>query len=152
MRQRYRPTKMGRIFRAQRKQLSLTLAKCALVVGVSRQAISQIEMGKNRGGNSKVIEALAQFLKLDFNNIETIRPKRRLCKKKRETALGSFLTRQRLKSHLSQNEVARWAGVSRSISDIERGKTYPRHSTLEKITWVLECEIPEKLLPLRPWL
>ena len=149
MRQRYQPTKMGRVFRAQRRRLSLTLAKCALVVGVSRQAISQIEMGINRGGNSRVIEALAQFLKLDLNGIETIRPKRRLCKKKRETALGSFLTRQRLKAHLNQNEVAKWAGVSGCISNIERGKTHPRHSTLKKITWVLECEIPEKLLPLR---
>ena len=144
----YPPTLMGRMFRRARKKLGFTLERCAEELGFgSRQAISQMELGLNRFGNNQRLECLAQFLGLNIDSLQAIRPKRRLCQKKRETPLGDFLTRRRLKVHLTQDKVARRAGVGRFLSDIERGKCLPKHSTLNKIAGALECEIPKKLVP-----
>ena len=148
MPKKYEQTEMGRIIRARRKELGLTLERCAEKLGFgSRQAISQMELGLNRFGNNQRLECLAQFLGLNIDSLQAIRPKRRLCQKKRETPLGDFLTRRRLKVHLTQDKVARRAGVGRFLSDIERGKCLPKHSTLNKIAGALECEIPKKLVP-----
>lgn len=146
MQRAYQPTELGKIVRARRKEHHVILRECAEKVGVSRQSVSQIEMGKNRGGNSKLIEDLAQVLDLDERELLLTRPKRRLCKKQRRTQLGGFLTRQRLKSHLTQNEVAERAGVSpTTVLENERGKHLSKRSTLSKIGWALECDIPVKL-------
>ena len=143
----YPPTLMGRMFRRARKKLGLSLKRCAEKIGVSRQAIHQLETGKTKGSNSKLIENLVQVLGLNINELEAVRPKRKLCEKKRDTPLGDYLTRRRLKVHLTQDKVVRRAGVGRFLSDIERGKCLPKHSTLNKIAGALECKIPKKLVP-----
>ncbi|MDO8569503.1 MAG: helix-turn-helix domain-containing protein [bacterium] len=139
----YKQTEIGRIIRARRKGLGLTLKECAEKIGISRQAVSQIEFGKNRGGNSKLIEDLAQFLDLDERELLLTRPERRLCQKKRETPLGEFWTKMRIKQHLTMKQLATLAGVSEAlVSENELGKHRPKNSTLKKIAWALECKIP----------
>ncbi|MDO8728260.1 MAG: helix-turn-helix transcriptional regulator [bacterium] len=139
----YQPTTLGKIIRARRKQHHVTLRECAEKIGVSRQAVSQIEMGKNRGGNSKLIEDIAQVLDLDERELLLTRPKRRLCQKKRETPLGEFWTKMRIKQSLTMKQLATLAGVSEALVSInERGKHRPKNSTLKKIALVLECKIP----------
>ena len=142
----YLLTSMGRMCRRARKKLGLSLKRCAEKVGVSRQAIHQLETGKTKGSNSKLIENLVQVLDLNINELEAVRPKRKLCEKKRNNPLGDYLTRRRLKVHLTQNELARRAGIGRFLSDIEQGKCVPKYSTLNKIAGVLECEMPKKLV------
>ncbi|MBI2674095.1 MAG: helix-turn-helix transcriptional regulator [Candidatus Zambryskibacteria bacterium] len=147
MQREHKQTKLGRIFRARRKELGLTLERCAEKLGFSsRQAISQMELGLNRFGNNQRLECLAQFLGLNVDSLRAVRPKRRLCQKKRGTPLGDFLTKQRLKNHLTQEKVVKRAGIGKFLSDIERGKAHPKRSTLQKVAWALECKIPEKLM------
>src|SRR3990167_6024831 len=114
-------TELGDLIRAGRQKLDLTLEMCGMRLGgISRQAVKQMEVGQNRFGNDQALEYLVDFLKLDIDFLRAIRPKRKLCKKKRDTPLGNFLTKRRLRANLTQDKVVKWAGIARFLSNIER--------------------------------
>lgn len=148
MQREYQQTKIGKLLRKQRKKLKLPVKKCLQVLGLnSRQMLNYIENGEIRLLKDDTFKRVAEFCQINPETLQDIKPQRKLCEKERKNSVGDFLTKQRLRMHLSQDEVAKRAGIGRFLSDIERGKVRPRRTTLQKIALVLKCEIPEKLIP-----
>ena len=77
-------SKLGSVVRERRKELGLSQVELAKRLGVSRQVVSQIELGKCclslEGG--RMIERLAGALGLDVEVLQAVRPKRRPKEKK----------------------------------------------------------------------
>jgi len=138
---------MGNLVRTHRKELAMSEKELAKKLGVTRQYVSQIELGLCPLRKNKVITRITRVLKIDPALLEAVRPRRRLCQKKREDPLGDFLTRRRLDLDLTQTQVAKRAQSSLTIvSDMERGKDFLRGSMLQRFSRALECEIPAGLV------
>jgi len=116
---------------------------------VSRQFINQIEFGQYRlCRNDDMIAQLAQILELNVNELEAIRPQRRLKKMETTNSLGGFLATKRLELRLTQREVSERAEIYPSIvSSVETGRLHPSPRLLEKFVTALNCQIPPELIP-----
>lgn len=136
-------SRLGGLIRSSRKELGFTQEELAQKLGVSKQYISQVEIGQrplNEGDFT--LERLAKTLKLDLTVLRASRPLRKMKKPRAENTLGGFLTSQRLKLRLTQREVAKQAGVNQStVGLIERGITrHPHPELLTKIARALGCQ------------
>lgn len=144
-------SKLGRLIRARRKELIMSLNQLANELNVSRQLVNQIEFGQCRLSESdEMIERLAQALQLDVNELRAVRPMRRLKQNTRIslTPFGKIIVSRRLELQLTQREVGKRIGVrAEIISNLETGKTiYPNPSLIDKLTKVLDCQIPQELM------
>ncbi|TSC53969.1 MAG: hypothetical protein LiPW31_271 [Microgenomates group bacterium LiPW_31] len=143
-------SRLGQLVRSRRRELGLSTIELAKELRVSRQLVTQIELGQcplNR--NDVMIGRLAKVLKLDVTELQAVRPKRRLKRKMAElTTLGGFVVARRQELVLTQSELARRAQIAPSmVCVIERGTYNPGRMTLEKISKALECQIPPELIP-----
>jgi transcriptional regulator with XRE-family HTH domain len=145
-------SELGNLVRNRRRELGMSTRQLADKLDVSEQFISQIELGQCRlSEGDERIAKLAHVLELDATKLEAVRPKRKLKQMPAQMAnanpLGGFLAAKRLELHLTQKEVGERIGLSSTvISYIERGKRYPRSSTLERVAKALDCQIPPELI------
>ena len=148
-------SKLGQLIRTRRKELAFNQIQLAEKLQITRQFLSQIELGKcPLSQNDIMIELLAKVLELDILELQKARPaikvRRRSVEEARLTPLGKFLTRRRLELGLSQKELAGRMEIWMStISVIETGRLHPGPKLLNKLSRALECQIPAELIPLR---
>ena len=148
---------LGQKIRTGRKRLGLSQNELAEELQVDRQYVSQIESGKiplslgDRKGDA-MIKRLALILQLDIDELQAVRPKRRLKQKKvKRGTLGGFSTARRLELGITQEEVARRVERSpRWVCGVENGRIFPKDELLDRLAKALECEIPLELLPEGP--
>lgn len=142
-------SELGQLIRSRRKELRMTAGILAKKLNVSRQFVDQIEFGQCRlSEKDDIIAQLAQILNLDVNELEAVRPKRRLIRLETTNPLGRFLTMKRLELRLTQREVSERAEMPTSVvSGVETGRLHPSPNQLEKFTTVLNCQIPPELIP-----
>ncbi|HLD18286.1 MAG TPA: helix-turn-helix domain-containing protein [Patescibacteria group bacterium] len=140
---------LGRLVRERREKLGMTPDILAKKLGVTRQYVNYIELGKCcLSENDDLIARLAKILELDVKVLEAVRPKRRLKKKKNPTSLGDFLTDWRQGLSLTQEEVAKHLKISLStVSSIERGRLRPSLNVLGRFATILDCQIPLEFFP-----
>lgn len=140
----------GGLVRSQRKRLMMTIDELAKKLGVSKSLVGYIESGElPLSENDDLIGRLASTFELDVNDLLAVRPKRRL---KQTTAsrqsLNGFLAFRRFELNLTQWQVAHRCGIPETtISNIETGAIVPDNDQLGRLSKVLECEIPEELIP-----
>jgi transcriptional regulator with XRE-family HTH domain len=141
--------KLGKLVRTRRQELGLSLEALAKKMNISRQFVSQIELGRSRlTGSSDKIELLAKVLDLDVHKLEAVRPLRRSKAMILSNSLGRLLIIKRLELRLSQREIAERAELHTSIiSAYERGRRRPSAYVLNKLAKALNCEIPLGLIP-----
>lgn len=141
---------LGRLIRTRRQELVMSGDQLAEKLGVSRQRVSQIELGQCRlCKDDDMIERLAKVLILEVDQLQAFRLKRRL---KRTVAvpatLGRFLADKRLELQLTQREVAERAATSTSVvSALETGRIRRSSKLFNRIAQVLDCQIPPELIP-----
>ena len=146
-------SELGQMVRTRKKELGMDGPQLAKELGVTAQFVSQIELGTcrltNEKKNDRLVERLAQALNLESSELHAVRPRRRICQKRRNTSLGDFVTKLRFERGLTQAQVAKQAGVSdSSVWKIESMVFHPSRWMLEQIGKALECEIPVDLVPL----
>jgi len=79
-------SRLGRLVRARRKKLGLSLAQVGNKIEATRQFMSQIELGQcPLSENGVLIKRLAEALKLDVSKLQAVRPKRKKRKSLRKT-------------------------------------------------------------------
>ena len=141
---------LGKMVRAGRRKLEMNGSQLAERLRVSRQFGKQIELGLCRLTNTnQVVKQLAKILKLDANKLRTVRPRRRICRRRRENPLSNFLTKRRVELLLTQAEVAERAGRSTAaVARLELGTYHPSPLMLKQIEKALRCKIP--FSPARP--
>lgn len=140
---------LGQLVRDRRKELGLSIGGLATKLGVSKQFVCQIELGRvGLSSSDSVLEGLAKSLELDMAVLHAVRPQRRIKQVPTDqTTLGGFLAAHRLELHLTQREVARRADISLGyISQVEKGRRISLPA-LEKITSALDCQVPVELVP-----
>lgn len=142
---------LGRTIRSRRKDLGISGEELAKKMGVSRQLVSQIELGQYGLRNDKRIKQLAQILGLDENELKTVRPKRKVSGRTRKPGFANplceFLIKRRLELQLTQRQVGKLAGITASyVCDVEGGRVRPNSKLLDKLATALTCEIPPGLL------
>lgn len=138
-------SELGKLVRSRRKQLMMTIAELATKLGVSPQFVTQIEMGKcNLTTDTKRLKQLSEVLRLDINELNARKLKRRLKQNcLTPTPLSKLLTDRRLQLMLTQSEVSIRAEIRHDVfKRIERGLINPSAIELKKLSQVLECEIP----------
>lgn len=142
-------SELGQLIRSRRKELLMSINILAKKLKVSRQFVNQIEFGQCRLiENDEMIAQLAQVLELDINQLEAVRPERRLKKMENTNSLGKFLSAKRLELRLTQREVSERAEIrSNVVSGVETGRVHPSPNLLKKFTTVLNCQIPPELIP-----
>ena len=143
-------SKLGQLVRLRRKELAISLGELAKKLGVSRQFVDQIESGQCRlSTNNEMIEQLAEVLELDINQLNAVRPRRRLKQMGiSSTPLSGFLAGRRLELRLTQREVSERAETTAAtISGVETGRVQPTPNLLDKLAKALECEIPPEIIP-----
>jgi len=140
---------MGELVRSRRKELGLSQRRLAKKLRLTTQEISLIELGKVRlSSDGADLAKLAVALKLNVATLEAVKPKRKL-KEVRVVpgTLGEFLFLRRRELGLTQAQVGQHAQVTPSgVCSVEQGR-WRGPKTLAKISAVLDCEIPEELLP-----
>lgn len=143
-------SQLGRFIRSKREECELTQAQLAGKLAISRQHMSQIELGQSSLIQSpQRLKGLAKILGLDLAKLGklTFRKIRRVDKRQKNT-LGAFLTNRRLELQWPQVKVAKlaktWPPV---ISGIERNTYLPSKKTLDRIAEALKCVIPAELIP-----
>jgi transcriptional regulator with XRE-family HTH domain len=145
---RYRPTgsDLGAFVRQRRTHLGLAQADLAKALGVSKNAVSLIELGK-----FSMVETdpspLAAALKVPPEELLKRLDARKLARHTRDTALGQFLTSRRRELGLTLKALAEISGTSIStVYSIERDG-YARLETLNRLAAALDVTIPRALLP-----
>lgn len=135
--------------RAGRKKLAMNGPQLAERLRVSRQFVSQIELGLCYLTNGdRMVKRLAKILKIDLGKLRAVRPRRRICQRKRGNSLSNFLTERRVALLLTQAEVAERAGRSKdAIKRIELGTYHPSPLMLKQIGKALGCKVPLDLMP-----
>jgi len=143
-------SELGQLVRTRRKELGISTGSLAEKLDVSRQFVNQIEFGQCRlSKNDDMIARLAQILELDVNELEAVRPTRRLKQMDTTNPLGGFLAAKRLELRLSQREVCERAEITASVvSGVETGRLHPSPNLLGKLATALDCQIPQELIPL----
>jgi len=141
-------SELGQLVRTRRKELGISTGALAEKLDVSRQFVNQIEFGQCRlSENDDMIVRLAQILELDVNELEAVRPTRRL-KMSTTNPLGGFLAAKRLELRLSQREVAERGEIQNGVvSSVETGRLRPNPNLLDKFAKALDCQIPPELIP-----
>lgn len=140
-------SELGRKVRNRRRELGMSSTQLAQKLGVSRQLISQIELGQCSLNNNVTLEGLAHTLELDVSELRAIRPKRKLAKRGvRKTPLGNLVTKRRLELRYNQSQVAQLASIGLStISRIETGEYRPGPRILGRLEKALKCAIPTEI-------
>ncbi len=148
-RQKETASELGQLIRSRRKELTMSLAELGNKVGVTRQHVSLIELGRIRlNGNKNIMVKISKALGLDLKAMENLIPRRKLKKSKEVNSLGGFLSGKRIELDLTQSELGRRTKLPGSyICQIELGKIIPRNKNLLKISEALSCEIPNELIP-----
>jgi transcriptional regulator with XRE-family HTH domain len=141
---------LGTLVRTRRKELCLNPGKLAKKVGVSRQMIDQIELGRVSLVNSDpLVKKLARALKIEVGELEAVRPKTKPANGHTET-LGAFLLSKRKKLRLTQKQLSELSGLSVGIiSPVESGDYRHRLSGRSLKKWrkgLNNCRIPENLI------
>ena len=139
---RYKPSKsaLGAYIRSKREEREMTQEQLGKKIGVTRAAISLIELGEtiNFSQNRTAIFRLMNALKLNEEEkikALSLRVKRKPRKLTRaRSPLGTFLTKRRLEVGLTQKRLGQIIGVVGSeVSNIERGQSTPKPDKLRKI-------------------
>lgn len=142
-------SQLGQCLRNRRKELGISGIELARRFKVSKQLISQIELGKSSLSQSKeMVTQLAKVLDLDIKALQAFRPKHKKIFTKRADSnpLGGFLTKRRLELDLTQREVSELIGEYYGfVSHIERGSIPLSLERLKKFETVLQCKIPVEL-------
>ena len=141
---------LGQLVRSRRQELKLSQSKLAGKLGVKRQFVSQVELGRCYLSNNEMIKRFAKALKLKTANLLMLRPQRKLKEIKmagmKPATVGEFLASRRGKLGMTQEKLAGYVGISESvISVIEKSRRIPRPQILDKLEEVLKCEIPTEL-------
>ena len=149
--QRSKSTKsaLGSLVRKRRRELRMSQADLAGIMGVSNRAVSAIELGRTPlSMNVVTLKCLAMALNLKISKLEAVKPERRERKGKVKTGdLGRFLADRRVGLSLMQWQLAERVRCAPSeICYYERGIHLPRPKRLEKLTQALRCEIPPDIL------
>lgn len=141
-------SQLGQVVRTRRLELNLSLSQLGWKVGMTRQAISMIELGCTRlCNNNPVIDRLAQALNMSRDELDACRPKRKM-RRPRSTGLAEFLTGRRQDLKLTQREFGRLVDISCSvICKLEVGMVSPSREMIKRLELALNCEIPAGLLP-----
>lgn len=135
---------LGRLIRSRREGLGLSCAELGRKLGISRAAMSQIELGETRLSQNDIKFAkLAKALRIDIAKLKALRLKKRLKQIPADPrTLGGFLTIRRLKLNLTQREVVERSGLHiHTIGTIEKNRHCPRRSSLDKLAGVLEFRV-----------
>ncbi len=138
-------TALGRLLRTRRQELFLSLRDVAHRVGLKKQHLSMIELGRcHCHRNLELIPRLARVLNLAPAELRRLQPSFIVYKVAREPgSLGEWLTNRRLALGLTQRQVARRIKTDHvNISRIEKGLTTPSPLTLERLLASLNCELP----------
>ena len=139
----------GRLIRFRRREKHLSGCKFAEMLGVTRQNISQIELGKDQLSNEVKIEKMAKILELDVVKLRYLRPGRKLRQKRVDPdTLSGFFTLQRLKKKLTQKQLEKLVGLtSCTVSRIERGvyeaDSQKHRDVLNQMLKFFKCEMPK---------
>lgn len=139
---------LGSLIRSRREELGFSCAELGRILGISRAAMSQIELGRTRLSQNGIrLEQLAKALNFGIAKLEALRPKKRLKQKPADpSTLGGFLTVRRLKLNLTQREVAERSGLHiHTIWTIEKNRHCPQNNTLDKLAGALEFRVPREL-------
>ena len=144
--QRQTKSELGNIVRMRRRELGMSMNKLAGLLGVKHQYVYQIEFGLSPlNRNGEMVKRLAQFLEIDVDVLEDLRPKIRLKKMRTTSPLGMFLYERRSQLSLTQKEVGERLGkVNSVVSCIENGRRNinPDSDFFKKLEEALECKIP----------
>lgn len=142
-------SELGQLIRTRRKELGISTGALAKKLDVSPQFVNQIEFGKcPLSENHDMIARLAKILELDVNELEAVRPTRKLKQMNNTNTLGGFLAAKRLELRLSQRQLCERAKIgSNVISGVETGRFHPNPNLLEKLAKALDCQIPPELIP-----
>lgn len=133
--------KLGELVRARRIELGLSNQEFAERMGVTRQFVNLIELGRvGLSRNNERINKIAKTLKLDESKLKTVRPKRKLKSTSVEDPIVKSIIEKRLELHLTQHEVATLAGINATkLCAIERGRMHADPTILSKLRRVLNC-------------
>lgn len=151
---------LGRVIRARRRELGMTIRDLADALRTSQQMISYIERGVIPLSQSdRWFDMLAAALGLDAAYLRSMRPAKRRIKATKKASvdpnsLAAFIFRRRLELRMTQKEVAKYAGVgSEAIWRIETGNV-PRilcgTDFWNRLGKALACDIPQVLIPPAP--
>lgn len=140
------PSIFGQNVRYLRIKKGLSQKQLAKTTGVSKQLISQVELGLTPLSNN-LAEKLSRIFGIDPAELKSLKPKRKIKRVKRDDPLGYFLSEKRIEARLTQAQLAKLAEVNPStILHAEKGILH-NIDLLNKIAGVLKCRIPEVLLP-----
>ena len=112
--------------------------------------MGQIELGQiPLSTNDALVQRLADVLRLNLAQLQSMRPHRRLKQvHNRQNPLSQFLIKRRLELHLIQTVVASRAGISPAVVvDVEKGRRPLTRDLLKRIARALHTKIPENLIP-----
>lgn len=138
-------TAFGRLLRTRRQEMFLSLRDVARRVGLKKQQLSMIELGRcHCHRNHELIPRLAQVLNLTSVELRRLQPSTIVYKVAREPgSLGEWLTNQRLALGLTQRQLARRIKMDHiNLSRIEKGHATPSPRILERLLGSLNCELP----------
>ncbi len=139
---------MGELVRSRRKERGLSQRRLAKKLRLTRQEISNIELGKVRLSRDGFdLAKLAGALELDVARLEAVKPKRKLKDVKAVPGTpGEFLFLRRRELGLTQAQVGQRAQVTPSeVCGVEQGRRRAP-KILAKMSAALDCEIPAELL------
>lgn len=141
---------LGIFIRARRQELRLSTEALAEKLGVSKQFVNQIELGKVRlVMNVESITKLESILELDEGVLKSLRPRRRLRNpEKNSDTLGGFIATKRSERNITQNDLGKSLGLKgTTICAFENGRRRVSSSLIKRIQELLNCEIPADLIP-----
>lgn len=138
-------TELGKITRQRRQSFGWTEDKLGRKLGVSRQAISNIETGRTKllDKNANIpVRKLARVLRLSRRRLSSLRPPRKIkTVQRRPTAFGRELAKARLTAGLTLSALALKIGLSvQYLSRVESGWKKPSTRLVKKITEPLKAE------------
>ena len=138
---------LGQLIRTRRKALGMSPKALAEQLEVSRQFVSQVELGRSSLSESgDMIARLAQVLQLDVEELEAVRPRRKRKQMESPNPLAGFLAEERVRLGLTMREVSKLGGISQgTISTVERGLSRPSPAVLDRFARALQCQIPPEL-------
>lgn len=141
--------KFGIFVREHRKKRGLSQEVLASQMGISKNAVSLVELGVIKMIRGEHLASLASALNVDATKLKAKTDKGKVAKRKRSTSLGQSLTDRRLELGLSQTKLAKEAGTRLEyINNLENGRNIgvPRlKRALQKVIPVLQCKFPPNL-------
>ena len=141
---------LGHTIRAGRNELGISIRELARRLNVGKSFVGQIELGQiPLSTNDALVQRLADVLRLNLAQLQSMRPHRRLKQvHNRQNPLSQFLIKRRLELHLIQTVVASRAGISPAVVvDVEKGRRPLTRDLLKRIARALHTKIPENLIP-----